>query len=91
MKKFLSYLAIALTLGAFILLCLIWVLKIHVIIPILMFAAAFVLLGVVKRMHEAENTEGAEASERSANSVKSEGMERAESAESSSGAETDNK
>ena len=51
MKKILSYIAVGLTAGAFILLCLIWVLKINVLIPILMFAAAFVLLGVVKRMH----------------------------------------
>ena len=55
MKRFLSFLAIGLTLGAFLLLCLIWVLKIHVIIPIVMFVAAFALLGVVKRMHEAES------------------------------------
>ena len=54
MKRVLSFIAIGLTLGAFILLCLIWVLKINLIIPILMFAAAFVLLGIVKRMHEAE-------------------------------------
>lgn len=55
MKKILSFLAVGLTAGAFILLCFIWVLKINVLIPILMFAAAFVLLGIVKRMHEAEN------------------------------------
>lgn len=54
MKRVLSFIAIGLTLGAFILLCLIWVLKINLIIPILMFASAFVLLGIVKRMHEAE-------------------------------------
>ena len=55
MKRALSFLAIGLTLGAFILLCLIWVLKIQVWIPILMFAAAFVLLGIVKRMHETDS------------------------------------
>ena len=51
MKRILSYIAVGLTAGAFILLCLIWILKINVLIPIAMFAAAFVLLGVVKRMH----------------------------------------
>lgn len=51
MKRILSFIAIGLTAAAFILLCLIWVLKIQVWIPILMFAAAFVLLGIVKRMH----------------------------------------
>lgn len=61
MKRILSFIAIGLTLGAFILLCLIWILKINVLIPILMFAAAFVLLGIVKRMHEAD---GAAASEK---------------------------
>ncbi|MBR3298234.1 MAG: hypothetical protein IKI64_03415 [Clostridia bacterium] len=57
MKRFLSFLAIGLTAAAFILLCLIWVLKIKVWIPILMFAAAFVLLGIVKRMHAQDELE----------------------------------
>ena len=51
MKRVLSFIAIGLTAGAFILLCLVLILKLNVLVPILMFAAAFALLGVVKRMH----------------------------------------
>ena len=39
-----------LTGAAFILLCLIWVLRINAIIPVLMFAAAIILLGICKKM-----------------------------------------
>ncbi|MBR5947091.1 MAG: hypothetical protein IKZ82_00400 [Clostridia bacterium] len=63
MKKVLSFIAIGLTLGAFILLCLIWVFKINVLIPIFMFTAAFVLLGIVKRMHEAAGEQPTSANE----------------------------
>lgn len=55
MRRILCFIAIGLTGGAFILLCLIWILKINALIPILMFAAAFVILGIVKRMHELNN------------------------------------
>lgn len=50
MRRALSIIALVLTGAAFILLCLIWVLKINAIIPILMFAAALILLGICKRM-----------------------------------------
>ena len=53
-KRILSFIALGLTAGAFILLCLVWILKINVLIPIFMFAASFVLLGIVKRMHETD-------------------------------------
>lgn len=49
-RRVLSWIAIVLTAGAFILLCLIWLLKINILIPILMFAAALVILGIVKNM-----------------------------------------
>lgn len=50
MRRVLSWIAIVLTGGAFILLCLIWLLKINILIPICMFAAALLLLFAVKRM-----------------------------------------
>ena len=50
MKRILAWAAIVLTAGAFILLCLVWLLKINILIPIAMFALAFILLGVVKKM-----------------------------------------
>ena len=50
MRRFLSLVGVALTAGAFIMLCLCWLLKINILIPILMFAAALVILGIVKRM-----------------------------------------
>ena len=50
LRRALSWIAIALTAIAFILLCLIWLLKINILIPIGMFAAAMVLLYIVKRM-----------------------------------------
>lgn len=50
MRRTLSWIAIFFALGAFCLLCLIWVLKVDIIIPLIMFVAAFVLLGIVKRM-----------------------------------------
>lgn len=46
----LSIIALVLTGAAFILLCLIWVLRINAIIPVLMFAAAIILLGICKKM-----------------------------------------
>ncbi len=58
MRRVLSWVAVALAAGAFILLCLIWVLHINVIIPIIMFAAAFVLLGVVKSMPSDDGGDG---------------------------------
>ena len=50
MKRILAWAAIVLTAGAFILLCLVWLLKINILIPIAMFVLAFILLGVVKKM-----------------------------------------
>ena len=58
MRRALSWIAIVLTAGAFILLCLIWVLKINIVIPIIMFAAALVLLGVVKSMPSDDDGSG---------------------------------
>ena len=43
MRRALSIIALVLTGAAFILLCLIWVLRINAIIPVLMFAAAIIL------------------------------------------------
>ena len=43
MRRALSIIALVLTGAAFILLCLIWVLRINAIIPVLMFAAAITL------------------------------------------------
>ena len=50
MRRALSIIALVLTGAAFILLCLIWVLRINAIIPVLMFAAAIILLGICKKM-----------------------------------------
>lgn len=50
MRRILAWLAIVLTLSAFVLMCLILTLKINPLIPILMFVAAFILLYIVKRM-----------------------------------------
>lgn len=49
MRRALSIIALVLTGAAFILLCLIWVLRINAIIPVLMFAAAIILLGICKK------------------------------------------
>ena len=48
MRRALSIIALVLTGAAFILLCLIWVLRINAIIPVLMFA--IILLGICKKM-----------------------------------------
>ncbi|MBQ1685261.1 MAG: hypothetical protein II072_07110 [Clostridia bacterium] len=58
MRRALSWIAIVLAAGAFILLCLIWILKINILIPILMFAAALVLLGIVKSMPSDDDGSG---------------------------------
>ena len=50
MRRALSIIALVLTGAAFILLCLIWVLRINASIPVLMFAAAIILLGICKKM-----------------------------------------
>lgn len=62
MRRALSWIAIVLAAGAFILLCLIWILKINILIPILMFAAALVLLGIVKSMPSDDDRSGADHS-----------------------------
>ena len=49
MRRALSIIALVLTGAAFILLCLIWVLRINAIIPVLMLAA-IILLGICKKM-----------------------------------------
>lgn len=50
MKRILAWICIALTLAAFLAMCLVLKLKIPILIPICMFAAAFVLLAIVKRL-----------------------------------------
>lgn len=57
MRRILAWLAIVLTLSAFVLMCLILTLKINPLIPILMFVAAFILLYIVKRMPSDINEE----------------------------------
>lgn len=56
MRRALSIIALVLTGAAFILLCLIWVLRINAIIPVLMFAAAIILLGICKKMPDKPQT-----------------------------------
>ena len=50
MRRILAWVSIILALGAFTLLSLTFLLRVNIIIPILMFAAALVLLYVVKHM-----------------------------------------
>lgn len=50
MRRVLAWITIILAIGAFALVSLIFVLRVNIIIPIVMFAAALVLLYVVKRM-----------------------------------------
>ncbi len=50
MKKTLAWICIALTGAAFIMLCLVLILRIQLWIPIIMFAIALVMLAMIKRM-----------------------------------------
>ena len=63
MRRALSIFTLALTGAAFILLCLVLILRINVLIPIGMFAVAFILLGVVKRMQPDGEEKSGEDSE----------------------------
>lgn len=50
MKKTLAWICIVLTFTAFVLLCLVFVLKINVWIPVIMFAVSLIMLMMIKRM-----------------------------------------
>lgn len=58
MKRILAFIAIAVTLCAFVLMCLILIIKIDIIIPIIMFIVGFIMLLIVKKLPEPSNLNG---------------------------------
>lgn len=58
MKRILAFIALAITLGAFVLMCLVLILKIDIIIPIIMFIVGFIMLLIIKRIPEPDNLKG---------------------------------
>ncbi len=55
MKRILAFIAIAVTLCAFVLMSLVLILKIDIIIPIIMFIVGFIMLLIIKKLPEPDD------------------------------------